>query len=69
MIQNDDFLEFGDSKREEDSLPLSSSLAFAPESDKGGNHVLRKESSEAARHHDMFKPHDKLFLNDMSNIL
>jgi hypothetical protein len=64
LIKDEEFLKYDD--KQEDSLPLSNSLAFeANDSEKEG--PLMKQGTQEAD--DMFKPQDKLFLNDMSNIL
>lgn len=80
VIRDDDFLKFDDEGKQDDSLPLSASLAFA---DQPGNlstlleqtNPIQKQGEAAHEvrpsqmQNDMFKPQDKLFLNDMSNIL
>jgi len=81
-IRDDDFLKFdSNEKPEDDSLPLSGSIAFG---DNPGNlstlleqgNLFSKQMSSvgdkekpARLTRDAFHPQEKLFLNDMSNIL
>ena len=76
----DDFLKFDENeKRDEDSLPLSNSLAFGDKSANLSNildqsnpfskRAANQEVDRPSKDNDMFKPQDKLFLNDMSNIM
>ena len=77
---DDDFLKFDANEKGEDSLPLSNSLAFGDQPGNNLSNILEQSNPFSKRmetnqdrnnesKNDMFKPHDKLFLNDMSNIL